>query len=265
MNWLTTAQELPVGQKTRSDCPECGSGTNTNAAIVNHTVKGYSLYCNACGFNPFHSKGQQTLEQLTRIRELNAAAEQNAFQNIELPHDFTEEIPIAGRLWLYNAGITETVWRKYGIGYSPSTVRVVLPVYDEQGNLIWIQQRAILEGQKPKYLQPSRDRNTIMFHATPPESDLRRAIIVEDILSAIRVGSHCPTYSLLGTKITTAQAAKLSKYSRVTTWLDGDKAGRRGAFNIRKSLGLLTNVDNIVTDKDPKLLSKQEIEEMLCR
>lgn len=258
MTWLEVAQNLPLGAKVRIDCPECGEGTNTHAAVVNHSTQRFSLYCHACKYNPFEGKGKQSLAELARIRELNEAA-QTVELGLELPDDFTTEIPLHGRMWLYKAGITQPVWSAYNIGYSERLDRVILPVYDAKGNLIWYQCRALHSGQKPKYLQPARDRSTIMFRVKGSRNDLRRIVIVEDILSAIRVGKHIDACSLLGTKITTAQAAELGQYSEVTTWLDSDRAGRSGAYKIRKTLGLITEVKNILTDKDPKELSDKEI------
>lgn len=103
-----------------------------------------------------------------------------------------------------------------------------------------------------------------MFRVKGSGNNLQRVVIVEDILSAIRVGKHIDSCSLLGTKITTSQAAELGKYAEVTTWLDSDKAGRSGAYKIRKTLGLITEVSNILTDKDPKELSDKQIKEALC-
>lgn len=260
--WLEIAENLPVNGKTRGDCPnECGSG---NTLIINHNSKGYSSHCFRCDFNDFVGKGTQSLAELARIRELNEAAESIEL-SLELPHDFTKEIPLHGRLWLYSGGITESVWREYGVGYSKSLDRVILPVYDSSNNLEWFQCRALYEGQKPKYIQPARSRDKVLFRVGFDRKDLQRVIIVEDILSAIRVGKHVPTASLLGTKITTGQASELSRYKRVTTWLDPDRAGRRGAYAIRKTLGLVTDVDNIVTLSDPKELTDHQIKETLCQ
>lgn len=260
MNWLDVAQNLPLNGKTQIQCPEmCGGGEKLS---VNHSIKSYWCNCYRCGFSDTEFKGANTLAEIKRIRELNEAAEQVQL-TLELPHDFTDEIPPIGRLWLFKAGITEPTWRKHNIGYSPSLERVVLPVYDSAGSLIWYQCRAIHAGQEPKYLQPARDRSSIMLEIGFDREDIQRVVVVEDILSAIRVGKHITTASMLGTKITTSQAAKLSKYPKVTTWLDPDKAGRVGAYKIRKTLGLVTEVDNIVTAKDPKELSDREIIEEL--
>ena len=262
MNWISIAKDLPLHGKTQTTCPEnCGSGEKLS---VNHSIKSYWCNCYRCGYTDSEFKGKQTLTELTRIQQLNEAAESLEL-TLELPSDFTQELPRHARAWLFKAGITETTWRAYNIGYSKTLDRVVLPVYDTKGSLEWYQCRALQQGQKPKYLQPSRDRSKIMFRSKGVGNDLSRAVIVEDILSAVRVGAFVDTYSLLGTKITTEQAAGLRQYKKIITWLDPDKAGRVGAYNIRKTLGLITDVGNISTELDPKELSNKEIKEKLCQ
>lgn len=263
MKWIEHAQNLPTGHSARIDCPTCGEGTNTNAAQINHDSRKYTLYCHACGESDYEYKGKQTLAELTKLKELNDEAENIQLSPIELPEDFTEEIPIEGRLWLYKAGISESTWREYGLGYSGRTKRVILPVYDDTASLVWQQCRALFTGQRPKYLHPRRDRGSVMFRAKGTGRTKHVAIVVEDILSAIRVGKHTNCYSLLGTKITPAQAAELSQYDCVVTWLDGDRAGKRGAYSIRRTLSTLTDVANIATDKDPKEYSDVQIREIL--
>lgn len=258
MNWLELAQTLPVNGKTTTDCPNCDKA---NKLSVVHNQKEYWCNCYRCDFSDRHYKGKLTLAELAEIKRLNELAEEEL--TLELPEDYTDEIPLEGRLWLYKAGITESTRREYGIGYSEAYRRVVLPVYDVQGTLIWYQLRAVLSGQEPKYIQPSTGRDSIVFASRGRETDTE-AVVVEDILSAIRVGRHIKCFSMLGTKITTTQATKLMQFKTVTTWLDGDRAGRSGAYSIRKTLGLVTNVKDVVTDKDPKELTDKQIKEVLC-
>jgi len=264
MDWLQIAQNLAPNRRVRIDCPECDLGRNKKAAVVSHDQSGYSCYCFACGSIGFRHKGKQTLEELNRIRKLNDEAINYKDYSIQLPKDFTTDIPIEGRLWLYKAGISEACWSKYNIGYSDNLKRVILPVYDRDNKLVWYQGRAVLKGQTPKYIQPSRERSKVLFQSSNLGDDIRRVIVVEDILSAIRVGNIIKTVSLLGTKITTGQASVLSRYNRVTLWLDGDKAGQQGANSIRKSLSLVTDVDVIRTEKDPKEYTNEQIKEILC-
>ena len=264
MEWLQIAKHLPVGQKARTDCPSCGAGTNTHAAIVNHNAKHYSLYCYACGHNPVENKGMLSLDEIKRIEELNEQASKSSFLvdgKLVLPKDVTTDIPLQGRLWLYKGGITETQWKEMGVQYSEELQRVILPVY-RNNELVWFQARAVHKQQKPKYLQPSHDKGDIMYQVIP-DKPTKVAVLTEDILSAKRVGKFVNTYSLLGTKILTGQAIRLAKYDKVYTWLDNDKAGISGAYNIRRALHLLTNVGNLTSEVDPKNLSDQEIEEIL--
>lgn len=273
--WLEVAQNLPCGHSERVDCDNCGVGTNTNAAICNHNPKYYSVHCYACDYNDYSSKGQLTLAERQRIQELNdeAIKGQNS-RVIALPDDTTynhAEFSREARMWLYAGGVSPSLWTKYSIGYSKRLERVVLPVYRD-GKLIWYQCRAILKGQRPKYIQPSGDRATVMFSSTQPYKDnhlertYERKIVVEDILSAIRVGNagvQAEAVSLLGTKITAGQTSILSQADEVVTWLDGDKAGKKGSYSIRKTLSLLCDVSNIRTDEDPKAYSNKQIREIL--
>lgn len=260
MSWITTAKELPLNGKVQIECPEnCGSGEKLS---VNHSVKSYWCNCYRCGFADSEYKGAQTLQELKRIQELNQAAEEMML-SLELPYDYTTDIPEHGRLWLFKAGISEQLYTKHNIGYSKSLDRVILPVYNTQGSLEWYQCRALHQGQSPKYLQPARCRDKVMFRVNRDRNNLQRVVVVEDILSAIRVGEHVNTVSLLGTKITTSQASELIKYKQIIVWLDPDRAGRQGSYKIRRTLGLVTDVKNIVTSKDPKELSDKEIKQCL--
>lgn len=265
MDWLSIAKQLPTGQKTRTDCPECGAGTNTNAAIVNHQPKVYSLYCNACGHNPHVDKGIMTLSEIKALRELNEAAERYSDWDVRLPADAGKTpIPIEGRLWLYLSGITETQISKYRICYSESLRRVILPVYSDDGELVWYQARAIFAGQKPKYIQPSKDKGSVLFSAQGGNASDTTVTVTEDILSAIRVGeSNHNCYSILGTKLSTGQLNRLAKFTRVNVWLDGDAAGRRSSTLVRKSLSLVTDAVSIRTRRDPKKYSNREIRAIL--
>ena len=269
MTWLEVAKNLPVGQSARYDCPECGQGTNTNAAIINHNLKYYSVYCHACGPVGWEGKGILNLAERQRLKELDDESiriTQN--REITLPSDTTCN-PVAfsreARAWLFAGGLSPSVWKRYNIGYSPRLERVVLPIYGDDNNLVWYQLRAIHKGQRPKYIQPSADKSRIVFTAGVQER-CKRTVIVEDIMSAIRVGEAGLDYdatSFLGTKISTAQATIVSRYDRCSIWLDNDRAGREGAKSIKRTIGMLCEVDQYRSEEDPKHYSNKQIRELL--
>lgn len=211
-----------------------------------------------------------TFEELQHIKELNKNAEDfinGSSGKIQLPRDFTETIPREGRMWLYKAGITESMVADYGFGYSDYLGRVVLPVFNEKGDLNWFQCRAIHKEQRPKYIQPARGRDSILFCASQDQDVSTEASVVEDILSAVRVhkATKNSCYSLLGTKAETNNLRFIGRHKAVATWLDPDNAGQKGARTLRKDLGLLCETRNIITEVDPKYLSDQEIRRVLCQ
>ena len=264
--WLERARQLPLGHKARVDCPNCGEGTNTKAMIISHSAKAYSGSCFACSHQPFEMKGKQTLAEIAELKRINneSLLERDG-EPLKLPEDYSTSIPLEGRLWLYSNGITEKLKAQYKIGYSERLKRVILPVYDTKGILTWYQCRAIHKGQTPKYMQPRRCKDSVVFQSKQSTaiSNLSTVVVVEDMASTIRVGESSNTVSLLGTKASTVQINYLSKFDRVITWFDNDKAGKRGSAAIRQSCGLLTEGANIITEHDPKFYSKQQIQEIL--
>ena len=260
-HWEKVAENLAVGTKTREDCEEC-NGRNT--LVVSRNTKGSHAYCFKCDLNEHKSAEPLSLAEQQRLLELSKTveAELDASGSVALPEDITYDIPLEGRLWLYKCGISESVWRKYKVCYSPRWQRVIIPIYHGD-QLIWFQARSIIPEMKPKYLQPSADKSKVLFRSLNQQGDT--VVLTEDMASAIRVGKHIPTMSILGTKLTNGQANYISKFDKVVVWLDSDKAGRDGSKKIRRSLGLLTDTFDILTDEDPKCLTDKRIREELRR
>jgi DNA primase len=228
--------------------------------VVSHGENGYSAYCFRCGPVGFEPHGYRTLEELARINELNDRAKEA--QSHELPEDFTTSIPEQHLRWLLRAGITPSRARSLRIGYSDQLTRIVLPVYDGDRLVYW-QARALLHGQKPKYINPEADKSTILYWARPAAPPAGEVVVTEDILSAIRVGAHVTAACIMGTKTSDAQAAQLARFDRVSYWLDPDDAGREGNRKGCRKLGLVTSVREIVSHVDPKNLPDREIRELL--
>lgn len=92
-------------------------------------------------------------------------------------------------------------------------------------------------------------------------------VIVEDALSAIKVfESGFSALSLLGTSLKKETYSFLINYLKynkwlkhIIIWLDGDEAGQEGARKLKQQLSIYGSVKNIVTAKDPKELSFNEI------
>ena len=260
MDWLEVARQLPLGHKRRiaHDC------STDRDMLVSHSEGGYSAYCFRCGPVGFEGHGYQTLEELNRINELNTQAQEP--QSNELPADFTTEIPQEHILWLARGGISAHRAKCVGIGWSDSMHRIVIPVYDGSGTLVYWQARAIRKWQTPKYTNPPVTKATLLYWTHPNTSGSKaRVVVTEDILSAIRIGKHVTSASILGTKTSDSQAAQLSEYDQVDYWLDPDQAGHVGAIAGTRKLGLVTNTSILGKDceVDPKNLSDRAIRDIL--
>lgn len=260
--WLPLAKKLRVGTHSRIDCPQCGWGTGTKAAILNHNIKDYSCYCNACGLVRKQTKGKLSLAEIRQLKEMEEAARKPL--KLVLPDDYTLEIPEIGRQWLYKCGLSPSYWARLGIGWSEFYQRVVLPVYNHERELVWYQLRAVHEGQKPKYIQPSAAKNCV--YEVPKIPRPTTAVVVEDIASAARINLlplHIAAYAVMGTSLTPRQLMTITQHQRVYTWFDPDKAGRAADKKVRKALGLWTDVKSINSYADPKKLSNYELTQLL--
>lgn len=256
--WLAAAKALRVGSHDRIDCPRCGWGTGTKAAILNHNVKNYSCYCNACGLVRKQAKGKLSLAEIRQLKELEEQA--NKPLKLVLPDDYTLDIPAVGRQWLYKCGISPSYWSRLGFGWSEYYQRVVLPVYNHERELVWYQLRAVHEGQKPKYIQPSSAKNCV--YTVPRAVKPRVAVVVEDIASATRINLlslNVSAYAVMGTTLTSKQLEVLCSHDLVLTWFDPDTAGERADKKIRRTLGLWVTTRSIKSDVDPKKLSNFEL------
>jgi len=209
------------------------------------------------GFDPH---GYQSIAEIARLKELNAEA--SVPQTKELPNDYTLTIPSERYTWLAKGGISVSSARANHIGWSDRLGRIVMPIYDRSGVLVYWQARAVSEGQSPKYTNPPVSKSEILFTSGDP-IDKSRVIVTEDILSAIRVGAHCPAACILGTKVSDSQARQLAEFGRVSFWLDPDAAGHSGATAGKRTLGLVTTADIISSDVDPKCLSNRKMREIL--
>lgn len=259
-NWLQIAKELAIGQKIRIQ--HCNSN---ETRIVNHDIKGYSWYCFRCKETGFVPAKERTINELVTYKKLKLAQEQLSRGGVvRLPKDFTPELPKHAMLWFLKYGISDEVIKKFNIGYSPKLDRIILPIYSGD-ELVALQMRAANPADKPKYLNVSGHKtHAALFEAGDKDYQgikTKTVYIVEDILSAIKLGKIHNTVSILGTNMTNERAMKIkNRYSDVVLWLDGDTAGRKGlrdAIIQMKLFGL--KVFKIQTEKDPKEYSLEEI------
>lgn len=259
--WLPIAKRLPTGCTTRIKC--CGKDSSR---VIGCSPTHWWTKCFRCHDS---KRIPKTYLSLKEIRERDRYTQNFMHSSVTLPHDFTESIPIQGRLWLYSASIYGELLEQYRIGWSDSLQRVVIPVQSNTG-LEAVVCRAVNKGHKPKYLTKQKTSGTLFLsksHCMVVDSFAEGTlVVVEDILSAMRCGRVCPTLSILGTWINTAFLNHVLKYkyNKIVCWYDNDPAGHNASISSYKKLTLQgIDVRTVRTEKDPKCYSNKEITSIL--
>lgn len=226
------------------------------------------MHCFRCKETLFEPHGERSIQEILRQQQ-----DQEAFIRapLALPGDYTSDLPDPAICWVAKAGVSSDIRAHYGIGWSPSLGRVILPVY-QGGKLQYMQGRSLDPKIKPKYLNKGGTSvRAVVFWSDPavllPSSspDPGLCVIVEDMLSCIRVGRVQHAASILGTTLTDERTATLmQRFSRFIVWLDGDKAGHEGRRKAYRKLMLQgADVQWRCTAKDPKLYTNRQIKEII--
>lgn len=135
-------------------------------------------------------------------------------------------------------------------------------IHDLKGEYVGSEYRLFSGGRKSISDYPS---GTVFFSKPYDKGSIR--VITEDIASAIKVSTVCPSLALLGTSLPRRVSRKLldilASADKFILWLDGDKPGQEAAKKIYKTISQFKPVCNIVTSKDPKHYETVEIQEIL--
>lgn len=277
-SWLHHAKTLDVGKKAHFD-HDCGGG---RTLVCGHKPTGWDAYCYRCSDHGWVAHPPESLA--ARIKRINKekAAEKAAVTGVGLPTPFVTnpaEWPLEARVWLYRAGMSNAAIQEAGFYYHERTRRVVLPVVNEQGQLIYWQARGF-DDDRPKYINPEVDKSKVVYRAGPKETEeasrtigsIQREpagvlVLTEDILSAWKVGQEVPAWCILGTSLSDAMLPEVIREGRhVLVWLDPDDAGTKGAGKIVRALRALgLQAKRITSTADPKLLSREEIRSIITK
>ena len=247
----------PVGEGKRyqHDC----TNKHDKSLIVTRTRDGWVWYCHRCkekGIRDLSGKSPRQVVQF--MKSLNVESTKTVI-DMRLPLDYTKDIPVLGVAYLYVRGMSDGDIKRWKVGYSPKYNRVIFPVY-EGHKLIFFQGRTILPVTRdnPKWMNVFQSaRRETYFIANKMFS--HEVVVVEDIISAIRVSHTADAYAMLSTHIPEDLILELSKkYDVIYLWLDPDKKMKTfQAMRRYRAFGI--NVHLITSDKDPKYYTDEEI------
>ena len=166
-------------------------------------------------------------------------------------------------LWLLKGGLSPEEADTHGIRWHSKSDRLLIPLKNETGKTTGIVARAV-NGEKPKYFALHQSEG-IHFPRTPTQKSI---CVVEDVLSSIAVNkSGMDSAAVVGTSVSAEMAYRLTaNMTRVVVFMDPDAAGDRGFLSIKKTLQLYpVEVHRAFADKDPKYLTRQEIQDAVVQ
>ena len=218
-------------------CKSCGSRDNLGE-YTDH------FWCFGCGF-------YEEKTDLMSLRERLAGTNYKPVYMESLA--FTKHIPKKAMKWLVQNRINLKEIEEYNILWCQDNETLILVHTDEY----W--QGRHFGNYGIKYLSKGRKPLTIYG-----DSDI--IILVEDVLSAIKIARLSPEYCampLLGSSLSTEHEETLrNKFNTIHVWLDRDKAkqGIKISRNLKQK-GITSRT--IITDLDPKEYKEGEIQSWL--
>ncbi len=228
-------------------CPNCAkTGKDRRGDNLAIYSDGHE-YCFSCGY---YKSGTITQRIKSKLQP-----EKVESIDIALPEDVIACTYGPGYTWLRQFDITINEILKHRILWYPSQQWVIFPFYDHASIVAW-QARNFNPEKKYRYYTKSKVNDILWTMGSSSTGDV---VLVEDIVSAIKVGRHTKAMPLLGSVISTNLLLRC-KYiaNSLTIWLDPDKHSEMVAFS-KKAQMFGWKVRTILSDKDPKEYSDAEI------
>lgn len=231
-------------------CPRCGSRDNLGVWSDGHR------WCFGCHY---YEASPESIENLKRRME-------HFVENNDTPYldtsGFHPVIPDEALNWLRKYGVSDNEIKHYELCWNLKTSSLVFPVYDKDNKLIYYQERYFgPEKDKPKYITRGSKTQQLAFISNRNFNGT--IVLVEDFVSAIKVGRYCSASPLLGSNINGKAVKWLAdQFKRVRVWLDIDKATES---LVEASKLPIKDVRVVLTQLDPKEYTTQEIINILER
>lgn len=228
-------------------CPSCGSRDNLGR------YSDGSAFCFGCHYTERSSHSPFVGERDGKTETDTAGA--------RFPDDASRTLDKRASTWLQSFGITGEEAIRAGLKWSPSWEQLCIPFYDRDGNLCCIQAKNFnhKRASKAKYYNVGDKSESFTTYGNHGHT----LVLVEDALSAIKIGRKRDAMPLLGTSISRSKLAALrASYKELVVWLDADKWREARAIADAASL-LGFKATTRYTEHDPKTYTDEQIQEIL--
>lgn len=232
--------------KTR--CPKCAENgndrTGDNLAVYNDNHS----YCYSCGYTVGSSI----------INNFKQSKKESLPISIVLPEDVDTTIPSYAKNWLYQYELTNKDINEHTLLWSERYKQLIFPYFVNNELLAW--QGRGFNPIYPKWFSQGKLHELLYILGNKGSS----LVLVEDIVSAIKLSKFMDSSPLFGCSVSVKQALRYNKfYSQLYLWLDPDKQ--------KESIKIATTLNNldipikiIYANADPKEIPYIQIKNYLC-
>ena len=211
-------------------CPRCSSRDNLAEYSDNY-------YCFGCGYyKPKHN--------LNRVRDLTAS---DALKQSGVCNGITlsKTLAIEAKKWLLGYGLSDEEMQQFSYDHEND----VLYLYASDSYRVG---RVFAKDTKTRYI--SKGRKPVLTYG---KGDV--CVLVEDILSALKVGRQYAAIPMLGAKPSDEVVKALYGYESIVLWGDADKMRENIVVRNKLSERLNKPVKLCFTSLDPREYSNLEI------
>ena len=274
------AVALKKGEKTNINHSGCPAGEDRKKRLYierkeNGNVLCYCHHCSqSCVIWDSVSKNRSFTKGYRASGSVSTVGKPN--NECSLPKDSEAVVaswPPQARVWLGKYGITNAEIATHSILYSERMGRVLLPCWND-GKLVSYQARKLFpEDTGPKYLSYGDKNSVYAVRATSAgeehsdEPTITPLVIVEDVLSAIKVGRYADALALRKSSMSDKELQWVLNqgYEEFVVFLDDDNAQvKKSQIVIKNKLEAFGSVRIIHSNgRDPKEHSDLELEEIL--
>jgi hypothetical protein len=254
--WLRLAQALPIGQSRRT---YHNDEHRANLVVGNDLDKWWS-YCHRC-----HDGGVVEKEHVQHGVEVQQQERVMPWPADARPLGTDAALSLQVTRMLLGKGIdVRTMLRGVPLYVSTCTSRLLVGT---SGG--WLGRA--LGNVQPKWVAYHGVRGPAVYAMHPEDTLGPRVVLTEDFFSAIKMRWAAPEYgtycTCLGTSLHNKLVKQLLTTDEVVIAFDGDSAGHHGSAAVAKrirGLGKPVRILNTPDGYDPKDLSAQQIQELLC-
>lgn len=237
---------------TKSKCPACASIGRDKHSDNLITYPDGGSHCFSCGY---HRNGRESFQSRLKPPTAN---DQPLGDTYPLPADSIAQIPEKALSWLKSFNITAKELIENRICWSESRQLLLFP-YDN----CW-QGRYFGDSTSFPRWYSKGPLDSILWGKGLETCSSSGIILCEDIISVIAVGRHFPTLCLFGSNPSRAKLGRIINHlsDNIVWWLDYDKRheANRNVLYLQQ-IGFSSQA--IITEKDPKCYTNQEIIQIL--